>query len=184
MRQGRTGKPCPLCKQKPDRYNGRETDGVCDDCQKEVERLKEIETQFKKSLKGEKAVIMGAKNVYYDYPYICSHGGREELFEKTFHQIVEKVAIFDTTLDQQTTNKTKDFFPKEYYSEQDRAYHHYTYILINPELAVMLRTLYMEAKRLIEEEYKYGKKEGMNILLSLNSGELGMKDFEEQLKQS
>lgn len=174
---------CAGCERTHRYYSGKKP-VLCEDCRRAIKEYPEL---IKAIHVDENKIIVMGKEVDYAYPYIFLHGHNkyEPEFAEIFHQLVEKLSVKVNWDDVKYVNRLKRFFTEKDFKETGNPRGSSEWdipIFIDKEIMVLLHDLYMLVKRMVLDQYNYGKSAGKNLLVSLNSGDISISDFDESLK--
>lgn len=157
---------------------------LCENC---IRAIKEYPKLTKSIQNNKDNVIVFGKAVDYAYPHIsmeCNYedakGERIE-FADYFHKVVERLSKEVAWDDLKAPGKVKGFFSKKDYG-YGRESEFDVPISINKEDYETLRKMFLFVKQLSDDQYAEGFKNGKQLLLSLNSGEITLKEFDETLQ--
>jgi len=164
---------------KKNTYWQRKKPVLCEDCRKAVAEYPKLLEQLKKN---DNNVIVIGKEKSYALPYISTKEDYEPEFQDLFHQVVEKLSVY---LDWDALTNDKDykryFFKGEEYGIGDK-YQWDIPISIDKENWKILHDMYILVSKMCKDQYNAGVVSGRSLLMSLNSGDLTLKDFDESLK--
>lgn len=157
---------------------------LCENC---IRAIKEYPKLTKSIQNNKDNIIVLGKAVDYAYPYISLEQSYEDAegeridFADYFHKVVERLSKEVAWEDLEAPGKVKGFFSKKDYGgsrdhEFDRP------ISINKEDYETLREMYLFVKQLADDQYQEGFRKGKQLLLSLNSGQITLKEFDKTLQ--